>query len=161
MVRIQKVFGTEILDSRGNPTVSATVQLTDGTMGTAAAPSGASTGKFEAIELRDGDQRRYGGKGVLKAVRSVSEIISPALEKVPSLTVREIDHVLCKLDGTPKGGCIIGVHEKLGLPIRFVGVGEKIDDLIFFSATDFAEALLPEVPQHKKEETEQAGEEQA
>ena len=101
MVRIQKVFGTEILDSRGNPTVSATVQLTDGTMGTAAAPSGASTGKFEAIELRDGDQRRYGGKGVLKAVRSVSEIISPALEKVPSLTVREIDHVLCKLDGTP------------------------------------------------------------
>ena len=77
------------------------MQLTDGTMGTAAAPSGASTGKFEAIELRDGDQRRYGGKGVLKAVRSVSEIISPALEKVPSLTVREIDHVLCKLDGTP------------------------------------------------------------
>ena len=101
MVRIQKVFGCEILDSRGNSTVSATVQLTDGTMGTAAAPSGASTGKFEAIELRDGDQRRYGGKGVLKAVRSVSEIISPALEKVPSLTVREIDHVLCKLDGTP------------------------------------------------------------
>ena len=56
MVRIQKVFGCEILDSRGNPTVSATVQLTDGTMGTAAAPSGASTGKFEAIELRDGDE---------------------------------------------------------------------------------------------------------
>lgn len=101
MVRIQKVFGTEILDSRGNPTVSATVQLTDGTMGTAAAPSGASTGKFEAIELRDGDQRRYDGKGVLKAVRNVTEIISPALEKVPSLTVREIDGVLQKLDSTP------------------------------------------------------------
>ena len=89
------------MDSRGNPTVSATVQLTDGTMGTAAAPSGASTGKFEAIELRDGDQRRYDGKGVLKAVRNVSEIISPALEKVHSLTVREIDQVLQKLDGTP------------------------------------------------------------
>ncbi len=101
MVRIQKVFGCEILDSRGNPTVSATVQLTDGTMGTASAPSGASTGKFEAIELRDGDQRRYHGKGVLKAVRNVTEIISPALEKVPSLTVREIDGVLQKLDGTP------------------------------------------------------------
>jgi enolase len=101
MVRIQKVFGTEILDSRGNPTVSATVQLTDGTMGTAAAPSGASTGKFEAIELRDGDQRRYDGKGVLKAVRNVTEIISPALEKVHSLTIREIDRVLQKLDGTP------------------------------------------------------------
>lgn len=101
MVRIQKVFGCEILDSRGNPTVSATVQLTDGTMGTASAPSGASTGKFEAVELRDGDQRRYDGKGVLKAVRNVTEIISPALEKVPSLTVREIDGVLRKLDGTP------------------------------------------------------------
>ena len=63
MVKIQKVYGCEILDSRGNPTVSATVQLSDGTMGTAAAPSGASTGKFEAVELRDGDQRRYGGKG--------------------------------------------------------------------------------------------------
>ena len=101
MVRIQRVYGCEILDSRGNPTVSATVQLSDGTMGTAAAPSGASTGKFEAVELRDGDQRRYGGKGVLKAVRNVTEIISPALEKVPSLTVREIDQVLQKLDGTP------------------------------------------------------------
>lgn len=101
MVKIQKVFGCEILDSRGNPTVSATVQLSDGTMGTAAAPSGASTGKFEAVELRDGDERRYGGKGVLKAVKNVNEIISPALEKVHNLTVREIDNVLQKLDGTP------------------------------------------------------------
>lgn len=82
MVKIQKVYGCEILDSRGNPTVSATVQLSDGTMGTAAAPSGASTGKFEAVELRDGDQRRYGGKGVLKAVRNIAEVISPALEKI-------------------------------------------------------------------------------
>lgn len=101
MVRIQKVYGCEILDSRGNPTVSATVQLSDGTMGTAASPSGASTGKFEAVELRDGDDRRYGGKGVLKAVRNINEIISPALEKVHNLTVREVDQVLMKLDGTP------------------------------------------------------------
>ncbi|MCI9116749.1 MAG: phosphopyruvate hydratase [Acutalibacter sp.] len=101
MVRIQKVMGSEILDSRGNPTVSATVQLTDGTVGTAAAPSGASTGKFEAVELRDGDQRRYGGKGVLKAVRNINEIISPALEKAHSLTVRQVDDILKKLDGTP------------------------------------------------------------
>ena len=101
MITIQKVFGCEILDSRGNPTVSATVQLSDGTMGTAAAPSGASTGKFEAVELRDGDQRRYGGKGTLKAVKNINEIIAPALEKVRSLTVREIDGVLRKLDGTP------------------------------------------------------------
>lgn len=101
MVKIQKVYGCEILDSRGNPTVSATVQLSDGTMGTAASPSGASTGKFEAVELRDGDDRRYGGKGVLKAVRNVNEIISPALEKLHCLTVREVDNVLKKLDGTP------------------------------------------------------------
>ncbi len=101
MVKIQKIYGCEILDSRGNPTVSATVQLSDGTTGTAAAPSGASTGKFEAVELRDGDERRYGGKGVLGAVRNIDEIISPALEKVHSLTVREIDGVLKKLDGTP------------------------------------------------------------
>lgn len=101
MVKIQKVYGCEILDSRGNPTVSATVQLSDGTMGTAAAPSGASTGKFEAIELRDGDDRRYGGKGVLKAVRNVNEMISPALEKLHCLTVRDVDSVLNKLDGTP------------------------------------------------------------
>ncbi len=101
MVKIQKIYGCEILDSRGNPTVSATVQLSDGTMGTAAAPSGASTGKFEAVELRDGDERRYGGKGVLKAVKNINEIISPALEKVHSLTMREIDGILQRLDGTP------------------------------------------------------------
>ena len=101
MVRIQKVYGSEILDSRGNPTVSATVVLTDGTMGTASCPSGASTGKFEAVELRDGDQRRYGGKGVQKAAQSIASVISPALEKVHSLTVREIDQVLQKLVGTP------------------------------------------------------------
>ncbi len=101
MVTIQKVYGCEILDSRGNPTVSATVQLSDGTLGTAASPSGASTGKFEAIELRDGDDRRYGGKGVLKAVKNVNEIIAPALQKVHNLTTREIDGVLRKLDGTP------------------------------------------------------------
>ncbi len=101
MVTIQKVYGCEILDSRGNPTVSATVQLSDGTLGTAAAPSGASTGKFEAAELRDGDDRRYGGKGVLKAVKNVNEIISPALEKAHNLTVREVDGILQKLDGTP------------------------------------------------------------
>ncbi|MDD6718742.1 MAG: signal recognition particle-docking protein FtsY, partial [bacterium] len=66
--------------------------------------------------------------------------------------------VLTTLDGTPKGGCVIGVHEKLGLPIRFVGVGEQIDDLLFFSATDFAEALLPEVPRRDAPEAAQEGE---
>ena len=77
------------------------MQLSDGSLGTAAAPSGASTGTFEAVELRDGDARRYGGKGVKKAARNVTEVISPALEKLHSLTVREVDTVLQKLDGTP------------------------------------------------------------
>ena len=74
MVKIQKVYGCEILDSRGNPTVSATVQLSDGTMGTAASPSGASTGKFEAVELRDGDDRRYGGGAFLVQGRSLQRV---------------------------------------------------------------------------------------
>lgn len=100
MVRIEKVYGCEILDSRGNPTVGATVQLSDGSLGTAAAPSGASTGKFEAVELRDGDKARYGGKGVLKAVHNVNEVISPALEGLQGLTVRKVDILLQKLDGT-------------------------------------------------------------
>lgn len=100
MTTIQTITGSEILDSRGNPTVCATVVLSDGSVGTAAAPSGASTGKYEAVELRDGDERRYGGKGVLHAVKNINEKIAPALEKVHTLTVREIDHVLCKLDGT-------------------------------------------------------------
>ena len=117
MVKIQKVYGCEILDSRGNPTVSATVQLSDGTMGTAAAPSGASTGKFEAVELRDGDQRRYGGKGVLKAVRNIAEVISPALEKIPSLTVREIDRVLLRLDATPNKARLGANAHTLPLPM--------------------------------------------
>ena len=69
--------------------------------------------------------------------------------------------MLTKLDGDARGGAALSIKAVTGKPIKFVGVGEKIDDLIFFSATDFAEALLPEVPQHKKEETEQAGEEQA
>lgn len=100
MTTIQKITGSEILDSRGNPTVCATVVLSDGSVGTAAAPSGASTGKYEAVELRDGDERRYHGKGVLHAVRNINEIIAPALEKIHSLSVREIDNVLCKLDST-------------------------------------------------------------
>ena len=101
MLRIQKVTATEILDSRGNPTVSAGVELSDGTRGTAAVPSGASTGKFEAVELRDEDVRRYGGKGVLKVVSNVEDMIAPALQSIHDPTLREIDEVLQKLDGTP------------------------------------------------------------
>ena len=78
-LEIEKVIGREIIDSRGNPTVEAEVYLTDGTVGRGTAPSGASTGEFEALELRDGDKSRFGGKGVLKAVENVNDTISEEL----------------------------------------------------------------------------------
>ena len=98
---IKKIIAREILDSRGNPTVEATVVLEDGTVGLAAVPSGASTGKFEAHEKRDGDPARYGGKGVLQAVFSVNHIIAPVLIGSSAGEQRELDRVLCELDGTP------------------------------------------------------------
>ncbi|MBQ3483582.1 MAG: phosphopyruvate hydratase [Clostridia bacterium] len=97
---IQKIAAREILDSRGNPTVEATVVLTDGTVGVASAPSGASTGKFEAHEKRDGEPERYGGKGVLKAVAAVNHIIAPALTGANAGEQGELDRRLCELDGT-------------------------------------------------------------
>ena len=98
---IQKLLAREILDSRGNPTVEATVVLTDGTVGVAAAPSGASTGKFEAHEKRDGDPARYDGKGVLQAVFSVNHIIAPVLIGSSVGDQEELDDALIRLDGTP------------------------------------------------------------
>jgi enolase len=97
---IEQVVAREILDSRGNPTVEAEVVLTDGETGRAAVPSGASTGEHEAVELRDGDKKRYGGKGVLRAVRNVNEVIAPALEGMDALDQVEVDQTLIKLDGT-------------------------------------------------------------
>jgi len=97
---IEQVIAREILDSRGNPTVEAEVVLADGEIGRAAVPSGASTGQHEAVELRDGDKKRYGGKGVLRAVRNVNEIIGPALEGMDALDQTEVDQTLIKLDGT-------------------------------------------------------------
>ncbi|MGI9168157.1 MAG: phosphopyruvate hydratase [Pyrinomonadaceae bacterium] len=98
---IDQVGAREILDSRGNPTVEAEVTLVGGELGRAAVPSGASTGEHEAVELRDGDKKRYGGKGVLKAVRNVNEIIARALEGMDALDQTEIDQALIALDGTP------------------------------------------------------------
>ena len=90
-MEIVKVVGREILDSRGNPTVEVDVHLASGAFGRAAVPSGASTGENEAIELRDGDKNRYGGKGVLRAVDNVNKVIAPAILgwKVPARTVLE------------------------------------------------------------------------
>lgn len=98
--QITRCSAREILDSRGNPTVEATVFLTDGTVGVASVPSGASTGIYEACELRDNEKKRYGGKGVREAVANVGKIISPALCGVNASEQEEVDAILCDLDGT-------------------------------------------------------------
>ena len=99
---IEKVSGREVIDSRGNPTVEATVILRDGSVGRASVPSGASTGIYEAHEKRDGDKSRFGGKGVLEAVGGISGEISPALAGMDASRQQEIDRVMRELDGTPE-----------------------------------------------------------
>ena len=97
---IEKVIGREIIDSRGNPTVEAEVYLADGTIGRGAAPSGASTGEFEALELRDGDKERFGGKGVSKAVNNINTVINEALKGVDASDIYAVDAAMLKADGT-------------------------------------------------------------
>ena len=115
-MEIVKITGREILDSRGNPTVEVEVVLNSGFIGRAAVPSGASTGEHEAIELRDGDKNRYGGKGVLKAVQNVNEIIAPALFGMSALEQRAIDQKLIELDGTPTKSNL-GANAMLGVSL--------------------------------------------
>jgi len=100
-MRIEKITGREILDSRGNPTVEVDVLLESGVMGRASVPSGASTGEHEALELRDQDKYRYGGKGVLKAVKNVNDVIAPALKGMSALDQIGVDNAMLALDGTP------------------------------------------------------------
>src|SRR5690349_6428869 len=103
-MEIVKVIGREILDSRGNPTVEADIYLTDGSLGRAAVPSGASTGEHEAVELRDGDKTRYLGKGTLQAVAHVNGEIASALHGKDAAQQAEIDRIMIQLDGTPNKG---------------------------------------------------------
>jgi len=97
---IEKVIGREILDSRGNPTVEAEVYLADGTIGRGTAPSGASTGEFEALELRDGDKSRYGGKGVSKAVENINTVINDAVKGIDACDTYAVDKAMIDADGT-------------------------------------------------------------
>src|SRR5262249_30078932 len=101
MSAIAAVSSREILDSRGNPTVEVQVALASGAVGRAMVPSGASTGEHEALELRDGDKARYGGKGVLKAVKNVVEILGPAVMGMDASDQAAIDRRMIELDGTP------------------------------------------------------------
>src|SRR5256886_14056830 len=101
MSTIISVHAREILDSRGNPTIEADVTLSSGAAGRAAVPSGASTGEHEAVELRDGDPKRFGGKGVLEAVKNVNEVIAPRLEGMSAEDQIVVDYAMLDLDGTP------------------------------------------------------------
>lgn len=135
MTHIEEISAMEILDSRGNPTVEVTVALTSGAMGRAAVPSGASTGSFEAVELRDEDKDRYHGKGVLKAIENIHDVIAENLIGMDAVDQTAIDHELLRLDGTDNkaklgANATLGVSlavakaaaEALGLPLfRYVG----------------------------------------
>ena len=132
---INDVIAREVLDSRGNPTVEVEVFLVDGAFGRAIVPSGASTGAYEAVELRDGDKTRYLGKGVEQAVRNVEEIIAPELIGLDATDQMAIDQIMIDLDGTPNKGklganAILAVSlavaraaaNSLGLPLyRYIG----------------------------------------
>ncbi|MFZ3063112.1 MAG: phosphopyruvate hydratase, partial [Actinomycetota bacterium] len=116
MAKIANVKAREILDSRGNPTVEVDVTLDDGSSGRAAVPSGASTGSFEALELRDGDKHRYGGAGVLKAVSNVNTRIAPALAGRSAIDQKAVDQLLIELDGT-KNKEKLGANAILGVSL--------------------------------------------
>ncbi len=113
---IEHVIGREILDSRGNPTVEVEVYLADGSIGRAAVPSGASTGAYEAVELRDGDKSRYGGKGVINAVDNVNDEIAPEIIDLDALDQIGIDRIMIDLDGTPNKGRL-GANAILGVSL--------------------------------------------
>ena len=113
---IESIEALEVMDSRGNPTVQVEVTTVGGFSGVAMVPSGASTGSFEAVELRDGDKSRYMGKGVLKAVENVNTIVAPALEGMNVYNQAEIDKALIDLDGTENKGKL-GANATLGVSL--------------------------------------------
>ena len=123
-LEIEKVIGRQIIDSRGNPTVEAEVTLADGTVGRGAAPSGASTGVFEALELRDGDKAKFGGKGVTKAVANVNELIAPALIGMDASDIYAVDQRMLKLDGT-KDKSNLGANAILAVSLATANAAAK------------------------------------
>ena len=127
-LKIMQVIGREIIDSRGNPTVETEVVLADGTIGRAAAPSGASTGEFEALELRDGDKSKFGGKGVSKAVANVNEIIAPALVGADASDGYALDAIMFELDGT-EDKSKLGANAILAVSLAAAKAAAKADDI--------------------------------
>jgi len=142
---ISQIAAREILDSRGNPTIEVDVRLAGGALGRAAVPSGASTGEHEAWELRDGDKKRYDGKGMTKAVANVNEIIAPALEGWDSRDQAKIDNKMIELDGTPNKKHL-GANALLGVSLGVAHAAAVSDNLPLFRYLGGADATVLPVP---------------
>ena len=145
MAIIEAIGAREILDSRGNPTVEVEIELEDGTQARAAVPSGASTGAFEASELRDGDKKRYLGKGVLKAIDFVNNEIAPAIEGFDAQDQRLIDNEMIKLDGTPNKSRL-GANSILGVSLAVAKASAESADLSLFRYVGGPNAHVLPVP---------------
>ena len=142
---IEFVDAREILDSRGNPTVEVDVALLGGAFGRAAVPSGASTGAHEAVELRDGDKGRFGGKGVLQAVENVRDVIGPELLGLDAADQPGIDQLLVELDGTPDKGRL-GANAILGVSLAVAHASAAAHDLPLYRYLGGAGARILPVP---------------
>src|SRR5205809_3114409 len=142
---ITKIFAREILDSRGNPTIEVDVGVESGALGRAAIPSGASTGEHEALELRDGDKSRFGGKGVKKAVANVNVKIAPVLKGWDARDQRKIDNKLIEHDGTPNKKHL-GANALLGVSLAFARAAAAAEDLPLFHYLGGPEARVLPVP---------------
>ncbi|PYL16058.1 MAG: phosphopyruvate hydratase, partial [Verrucomicrobia bacterium] len=142
---IQKIHAREILDSRGNPTVEVDVRLENGALGRGAVPSGASTGEHEAWELRDGDKKRYGGKGVTKAVANVNEKIADAIKGWDARDQAKIDNRLIELDGSPNKKNL-GANALLGVSLAVAHAAAVAENVSLFRYLGGAEARVLPVP---------------
>lgn len=142
---IKKVYARQIIDSRGNPTVEAEVTLADGSIALGAAPSGASTGEFEALELRDGDKSRYSGKGVSKAVDNVNNIIAPALIGVDAANIYAVDNIMLELDGT-KDKSNLGANAILAVSIAAAKAASRSLGLPFYRYLGGVQGTILPVP---------------
>ncbi len=145
MAKIKKIWAREVLDSRGNPTVQVDCWLDDGSFGRATVPSGASTGKHEALELRDGDKDRYGGKGVLKAVANVNEKIAPELEGKDAMNQAAVDDFLISLDGT-ENKSKLGANAILGVSMAVLKAAAASAGLPLYRYIGGANAKIMPVP---------------
>ncbi|MGB4440730.1 MAG: phosphopyruvate hydratase [Coriobacteriia bacterium] len=145
MSYITDITAREILDSRGNPTVEVEIVLDDGSWGRAAVPSGASTGAFEAVELRDGDSARYLGKGVLTAIGNITEIIAPEIVGMEATDQRAIDEFLIELDGTPNKGRL-GANAILGVSLAVAKAAAESCELTLYSYIGGCNASMLPVP---------------